>query len=319
MPIRRVSEIGLKMEDQVEKLNKKRAPNLVKDFIAGGVGGSCSVLSGHPFDTIKVRIQTMPKPRLGEKPIYTGTFDCVIKTVKLEGFTGLYKGMGAPLVGVAPIFALMFMGFGFGKKIQQNDPDEELTNAQLGIAGGVAGVLTTVVMAPGERIKCILQVQQAATGPPKYKGPVDVVQSLYRTGGIRSIYRGTCATLLRDIPANAAYFTSYEIIKRNMAPAGGDPSQLSLGRTLLAGGLAGICNWVVALPPDVIKSRLQTAPDGTYNGVRDLFRHLLKEEGPKALFRGFVPTMLRAVPANACCFLGYEVTMSSLDKFLPNL
>ncbi|TRY67464.1 hypothetical protein TCAL_05277 [Tigriopus californicus] len=307
------------MEDQVEKLNKKRAPNLVKDFIAGGVGGSCSVLSGHPFDTIKVRIQTMPKPRLGEKPIYTGTFDCVIKTVKLEGFTGLYKGMGAPLVGVAPIFALMFMGFGFGKKIQQNDPDEELTNAQLGIAGGVAGVLTTVVMAPGERIKCILQVQQAATGPPKYKGPVDVVQSLYRTGGIRSIYRGTCATLLRDIPANAAYFTSYEIIKRNMAPAGGDPSQLSLGRTLLAGGLAGICNWVVALPPDVIKSRLQTAPDGTYNGVRDLFRHLLKEEGPKALFRGFVPTMLRAVPANACCFLGYEVTMSSLDKFLPNL
>lgn len=307
------------MEDQGEKLRKKKAPHLVKDFIAGGVGGSCSVLSGHPFDTIKVRIQTMPKPRVGEKPIYTGTFDCVIKTVKFEGFTGLYKGMGAPLVGVAPIFALMFMGFGFGKKIQQKDPEEELTNAQLGIAGGVAGVLTTVVMAPGERIKCILQVQQAATGPPKYKGPVDVVKSLYRTGGIRSIYRGTCATLLRDVPANAAYFTSYEIFKRNMAPAGGDPGQLSLGRTLLAGGLAGICNWLVALPPDVIKSRLQTAPDGTYKGVLDVFRHLMKEEGPKALFRGFVPTMLRAVPANACCFLGYELTMSSLDKLLPNL
>ena len=40
-------------------------------------------------------------------------------------------------------------------------------------------------------------MQQAATGPPKYSGPLDVVKSLWREGGIRSIYRGTCATLLR--------------------------------------------------------------------------------------------------------------------------
>ena len=42
-----------------------------------------------------------------------------------------------------------------------------------------------------------LQVQQAGTGPQQYKGPVDVVKQLYRTGGIGSIYKGTCATLLR--------------------------------------------------------------------------------------------------------------------------
>ena len=41
------------------------------------------------------------------------------------------------------------------------------------------------------------QVQQAATGPPKYKGPTDVARSLWREGGIRSIYKGTAATLLR--------------------------------------------------------------------------------------------------------------------------
>eukprot|EP00095_Tigriopus_kingsejongensis_P010278 snap_masked-scaffold474_size162001-processed-gene-0.3 protein:Tk10278 transcript:snap_masked-scaffold474_size162001-processed-gene-0.3-mRNA-1 annotation:"congested-like trachea protein" len=307
------------MSSDQPKKKKKTAPHPVKDFISGGVGGSCSVLSGHPFDTIKVRIQTMPKPKAGERAMYTGTMDCIVKTVKFEGFTGLYKGMGAPLVGVAPIFALMFMGFGLGKRIQQEDPDEELTNGQLAIAGGISGVLTTSVMAPGERIKCILQVQQAATGPPKYSGPVDVVKSLYRTGGLQSVYRGTCATLLRDVPANAVYFASYEIIKRHMASNDGEPGQLSFGRTLLAGGLAGICNWIVALPPDVLKSRLQTAPDGTYNGVRDVFRHLMREEGPKALVRGFVPTMLRAFPANACCFMGYEIAMSTLNKVAPDL
>ena len=45
----------------------------------------------------------------------------------------------------------------------------------------------------------LFKVQQAATGPPKYSGPLDVVKSLYREGGIRSIYRGTCATLLRGM------------------------------------------------------------------------------------------------------------------------
>ena len=36
---------------------------------------------------------------------------------------------------------------------------------------------------------------------------------------------------------------------------------LSVGSTLVAGGLAGMCNWLVAIPMDVVKSRLQAAPE----------------------------------------------------------
>ena len=46
-------------------------------------------------------------------------------------------------------------------------------------------------------IPYILQVQQAGTGPQQYKGPLDVAKQLYRTGGIGSLYKGACATLLR--------------------------------------------------------------------------------------------------------------------------
>lgn len=74
-------------------------------------------------------------------------------------------------------------------------------------------------MAPGERIKCLLQIQ-ADRGEKLYNGPVDVIRKLYATGGIRSIFRGTAATLLRDVPASGVYFLTYEYLKESFTPAG---------------------------------------------------------------------------------------------------
>lgn len=106
--------------------------------------------------------------------------------------------MAAPLCGVAPIFAISFFGYGVGKRLQQSYPDEKLTTVQLFYAGAFSGIFTTIIMAPGERIKCLLQIQHA-DAKPKYKGPLDCAKQLYREGGIRSIYKGTCATLLRGM------------------------------------------------------------------------------------------------------------------------
>ncbi|XP_005100578.1 mitochondrial carnitine/acylcarnitine carrier protein [Aplysia californica] len=299
----------------------KTKPSAAKDFISGGVGGVCTVVAGHPLDTIKVRLQTMPVPKPGEAPLFKGTFDCAMKTVRKEGFFGLYKGMAAPITGVAPIFAICFLGFGIGKRLQQKHPDEELSYPQLFKAGMLAGVFTTVIMAPGERIKCLLQIQQeASVADRKYKGPVDCAKKIYREGGIRSVYRGTFATLLRDVPATGMYFTSYEWLQRVLTPAGGDRSDMSIGRTIVAGGVAGIFNWAVAIPPDVLKSRLQTAPHGAFpNGIRDVAKVILREEGIMSLYKGFTPIMLRAFPANAACFLGYEVTLKFLNYAVPSL
>lgn len=137
----------------------------------------------------------MPIPKTGELPLYSGTLDCFKKTIRYEGVRGLYKGMGAPLVGVAPIFAISFMGFGVGKQIFGSG--EKSTYMQLFTAGAFSGIFTTLVMAPGERIKCLLQIQQGKNAPKIYDGPMDCVKKLYRQGGISSIYRGSAATMLR--------------------------------------------------------------------------------------------------------------------------
>lgn len=285
-------------------------------FICGGFGGICTVLVGHPLDTIKVRLQTMAIPKAGELPMYMGTWDCMKKTVRNEGVRGLYKGMGAPLVGVAPIFAISFMGFGVGKKIFGPNDGNRLTYTELFSAGAFSGIFTTLIMAPGERIKCLLQIQQGANAPKVYNGPVDVVKKLYKQGGLGSIYRGAGATLLRDVPASGMYFLTYEAIKDYLSSNGDNPP--SILATIVAGGSAGIANWLVGMPPDVLKSRLQTAPEGTYkNGIRDVFKQLMKSEGPLALYKGITPVLLRAFPANAACFVGFELCKQFLDFLFP--
>ncbi|KAM8830290.1 mitochondrial carnitine/acylcarnitine carrier protein-like isoform 2-T2 [Synchiropus picturatus] len=286
----------------------------LKNFMAGGVGGTCLLLAGHPLDTIKVRLQTQPKAS-AQYVLYTGTYDCFRKTISKEGVLGLYKGMGAPLAGVAPMMAISFFGFGLGKQLQQTDPGKPLTHSQIFLSGCLAGVFTTVIVAPGERIKCLLQVQ-AGSAKSRYTGPVDCAVRLYKEQGIRSVYKGTVLTLIRDVPSNGLYFLTYEYLKNVLTPEGQSVSQLSTPKILLAGGVAGILNWTIALPPDVLKSNFQT--DGKYTGLVDVLRTLLREEGPKGLYKGFNAVFLRAFPANAACFLGFEVALKGLDWLAPS-
>uniref|UniRef100_A0A914YHD8 Uncharacterized protein n=1 Tax=Panagrolaimus superbus TaxID=310955 RepID=A0A914YHD8_9BILA len=113
----------------------------------------------------------------------------------------LYKGSSAPAVCVTPIFALYFGGCAVGRWLQRTEPDQELTFVQTWGAGALAGLFTTIIATPGERVKCLLQVQLADTSitAVKYSGPIDVITKLYKEGGIRSIYRGGAATILRGM------------------------------------------------------------------------------------------------------------------------
>ncbi|CAG8597132.1 8708_t:CDS:2 [Cetraspora pellucida] len=291
-----VSTTGIEVEPLEHKPNeqklveKKGTTSGVKSFLAGGFGGMSAVLVGHPFDLVKVRLQTAPEGT------YTGTIDVVKKTIAKDGLRGLYRGMGPPLAGITPIFAISFW--------------VELSTLECTIAGGISAGPTTLVMAPVERIKVLLQIQGQG-GDVKYKGPLDVIRHLYKEGGLRSIFRGTSATFLRDFPGSAAYFGAYEFTKKLLTSS---DSTLNPAAVLFAGGMAGVAMWTICIPPDVVKSRLQSAPAGQYKGFMDVLRHLLKTDGPSALFKGLGPALLRAFPANAAAFMGYEASLKVMDK-----
>jgi len=289
---------------------QKKPPSSLDNVIAGGFGGSCLVGVGHPLDTIKVRLQTQITTP-GLPPPYSGVLDCAKKTLAREGVKGLYKGIVAPLIGVTPMYSACFLGYGFGQNLLRSSPDEVLSMTKIFIAGNISAVFTTGIMVPGERIKCLLQIQGQDGGPKKYAGPWDCAKQLVKEQGVaRGLYKGTVATFLRDGPGTGAYFVGYEFFKRLLADEKGHVSSLA---TLFSGGMAGIFNWLVGLPADVLKSRLQTAPEGTYTGVADVFRKTVQAEGLGALYKGFGAVMIRAFPANAACFFGYESALKFLN------
>ncbi|KAJ1676419.1 carnitine transporter, partial [Spiromyces aspiralis] len=232
---------------------------------------------------------------------FSSTMQCFKSTLAKDGIRGLYRGMGAPLAGATPVFAICFWGYDLGQKLSRSfykqSADEPLTIGQTLFAGGFSALPTTLIMAPMERIKCVLQVQSVAAeaaatakdgGKPvtMYKGPIDAAKGILKQGGMRSLFKGSAATLLRDVPGSVAYFGAYEVAKKLLTPTtGSNSNELSVLAVLTAGGLAGMCNWAVAIPPDVLKSRLQTAPEGRYSGIRQVFVELMRTEGPAALFR----------------------------------
>lgn len=142
------------------------------------------------------------------------------------------------------------------------------------------------------------------------------MKQLYKEGGIKSVFRGSGATLARDGPGSAAYFATYEYIKRRLTPidpvTGKPGKDLSLLAITGAGACAGVAMWIPVFPVDTVKSRLQTMEGKpTIGGV---IKGLYRNGGLKAFFPGFGPALARAVPANAATFLGVELAHQAMNK-----
>nr|XP_024644172.1 solute carrier family 25 member 47 isoform X2 [Macaca nemestrina] len=144
---------------------------------------------------------------------------------------------------------------------------------------------------------------------PKYRGPLHCLATVAREEGLRGLYKGSSALLLRDGHSFATYFLSYAILCERLSPAG--HSQPDVLGVLVAGGCAGVLAWAVATPMDVIKSRLQADGQGQrrYRGLLHCMVTSVREEGPRVLFKGLVLNCCRAFPVNMVVFVAYEAVL----------
>ncbi|KAI8338200.1 mitochondrial carrier domain-containing protein [Chlamydoabsidia padenii] len=303
------------MTSTIDQKTSFAIPKLAQDLIAGTIGGWAQVVVGHPFDTLKVRLQTQPSP-----PIYKNAMDCFNQLVKSEGPKGLYRGVVSPLAGIGLCNAVVFMANGEFRRIIQNGEDRALSLGEISVAGAFAGSVMSFFNCPIELLKVKLQTQdpKGVIGKngvlePAYKGVLDCGIRTVRAHGFQGIYRGIGITLLRDFPSYGFYFLTYEGLKRGFQSMKKNPEEpLGTFDLLMAGGLAGFGAWIPAYPQDVIKSRMQNDP--TIKSSMVALRTLLREAGPKSLLSGVGPTMARSFPANAVTFFAYEMAMDAMGK-----
>ncbi|KAK3378076.1 mitochondrial carrier domain-containing protein [Podospora didyma] len=295
-----------------------------KGFVAGVFSGIAKLSVGHPFDTIKVRLQTTDSSR------FSGPLQCVTQTLRNEGIVGLYKGATPPLVGWMFMDSVMLGSLSVYRRLLRDnlfnppwhplhDASRQLPAHGHGLAGIMAGATVSFVAAPVEHIKARLQIQYAAKKTERlYTGPIDALTKIYRHHGIRGVYHGLSATLL----FRSFFFFwwgSYDVFSRWM---GKSTSLSAPAINFWAGGLSAQVFWAMSYPSDVVKQRIMTDPlgGGLKDGVqrfprwKDAAVAVYKEGGARGYWRGFLPCFLRAFPANAMALVAFEAVMRSLPE-----
>lgn len=309
-------------------MSETRVDSAATHLLAGTLAGTSQLLVGHPFDTVKVKLQSAHGSE--------SALAVARQTLSKEGLRGIYRGMGPPLATVPAFNAVLFSTRGAVNDWLAHPDGSPLTVAEHMLSSVGAGIVASFLASPTELFKCRLQhqgtlgtarerhaawVRGGCVGlePTVFRGPWDVMRAAYaQEGGVRGWTTGLGATLLREIPGNALMFGAYESVKAAMASARGLPStqQLDSASLMLAGGIGGTAFWIFTYPTDVIKSRLQTqrfeAP--MYGGIIDCAQKLYRAEGLAGLYRGIGPCLARAFPANAAAFVTYEAVMTAFRE-----
>ncbi|KAJ6657661.1 hypothetical protein lerEdw1_002162 [Lerista edwardsae] len=181
------------------------------------------------------------------------------------------------------------------------------------IAGAMAGAVSRTGTAPLDRLKVFMQVHASKSNAMNVLGGL---RGMIREGGIRSLWRGNGINVLKIAPESAIKFMAYEQIKRAIR---GPQETLRVQERFVAGSLAGATAQTIIYPMEVLKTRLTLRKTGQYSGVADCARKVLRKEGIRAFYKGYLPNMLGIIPYAGIDLAVYETLKNTwLQKYSKN-
>lgn len=291
-------------------VQQKKPLPFIANFAAGAIAGVSEILTFYPLDVVKTRMQL----DTGKSSI--GMVGSLHAIVAQEGIGRLYRGLAPPLLLEAPKRAVKFASNDFwGKTFLSLAGTEKMTQGISVATGCAAGATESVVVVPFELVKIRLQDKSST-----FAGPIDVVRQTIRHEGVLGLYSGMEATFWRHVWWNGGYFGSIFQI-RAMLPKAETPGG-ELFNNFVAGGVGGFVGTCINTPFDVVKSRIQGAKKPApgevlkYNWTYPALLTILREEGPAALYKGFVPKVVRLAPGGGVLLLVVEFTLDVFRKAL---
>ncbi|OAX38081.1 mitochondrial carrier [Rhizopogon vinicolor AM-OR11-026] len=274
----------------------------VANFAAGAIAGVSEILTFYPLDVVKTRMQLETgKAKHG----MVGTLSSIVRE---EGFGRLYRGLVPPLLLEAPKRAVKFAANDFWGKTYMGVFGESKMTQQLSILTGCsAGATESFVVVPFELVKIKLQDKTST-----FAGPIDVVKQVIRKEGVLGLYAGMEATFWRHFWWNGGYFGCIHQVRSMLPPAETEKGQLF--NNFVSGSVGGFVGTLVNTPFDVVKSRIQGSSKvpgvvPKYNWTYPALMTIMREEGPAALYKGFLPKVLRLAPGGGVLLLVVEFTL----------
>jgi len=234
-----------------------------------------------------------------------GTLSSIVRE---EGFGRLYRGLVPPLLLEAPKRAVKFAANDFWGKTYMGVFGESKMTQQLSILTGCsAGATESFVVVPFELVKIKLQDKTST-----FAGPIDVVKQVIRKEGVLGLYAGMEATFWRHFWWNGGYFGCIHQVRSMLPPAETEKGQLF--NNFVSGSVGGFVGTLMNTPFDVVKSRIQGSSKvpgvvPKYNWTYPALMTIMREEGPAALYKGFLPKVLRLAPGGGVLLLVVEFTL----------
>lgn len=277
-----------------------------KAATAGGLSGAVEALVVQPLDMIKTRFQL----NSGANP---SLYKALRQMLAEGGVLRLYRGLLPELAGNIPTRTAMFAGkdLASGMLVRMNN-GRKTAWTESG-AGMVSGIPEAVVTTPFQVVKVRMQ-NGAFTA--LYRNSLHCSWMICKQEGPRALFAGTVTTMYRNAVFNGVYFGSIVLLKDlqqqadlKIVPASFLGQLQMLGTGFTAGVAATCCN----APLDVCKSRIQGSSDTACRSTVGTLLRIARNEGPRALYKGFVPKALRMGSGGAVGITTFELIMSLLS------
>jgi len=256
----------------------------------------------YPLDVVKTRfqLQTAADTR------YTSVLSTFKDIIRTEGVSKLYRGIAAPILAEAPKRAMKFsMNEQYKRLLVGSAPAGGSREAWGHLAAGTcAGMTEAVVNCPFELVKVRMQ---ARSNLGLYANSWDAARKIVAIEGYSTLYRGFGSMLWRNGIWNGAYFGIILQVKRVLPAA--HTHRAKLATNFVAGTVAGTLATILNTPFDVVKSRVQnTLPGQTraYHYTLPALATIARQEGWAALYKGFVPKVLRLAPGGGIMLVAFD-------------
>ncbi|XP_017770279.1 PREDICTED: putative tricarboxylate transport protein, mitochondrial [Nicrophorus vespilloides] len=284
----------------------------IKGIVAGGITGGIEICITFPTEYVKTQLQLDEK---GGQKRYNGIADCVKKTVKRNGFFGLYRGLSVLVYGSIPKSAVRFGTFEALKSRLVGDSGDFGAGKKLlcGLGAGVCEAIFAVT--PMETVK-VKFINDQRLAKPQFKGFFHGVVTIVKAEGFGGVYKGLFPTILKQGSNQAIRFYTMETMK-DLYKGGDKNKPVPKPLVGLFGAIAGAASVFGNTPLDVVKTRMQGLEASKYKSTVDCAVQIWKHEGPFAFYKGTVPRLGRVCLDVAITFMIYDSFMELFNKVWP--